>query len=111
MNSTVYHALNQCSTTGLEVMVKSMTFPTGQLVRLYRDHVGRYRIVAFKTDAHLKGYSGILLMPDGEVYYKETCPSMRGFNTTRQLQACLTAWGIKWYRSQHLTEGGKACYK
>lgn len=96
--------------TGLECLVRTTTLADGRIIRLFRDHVGRYRIVAFKSAAHNVGYSGVLLHPDGEIYYKRTCQAMRGQNTTRQLQALLGVWGVKWFSSQYLTDAGKACY-
>lgn len=110
LDKSVYSALNQCPITGLERPVKSLTFPQGPCVRLYRDHVGRHRIVAFKSDAHRQGYSGLIVLPCGKVYYKETCPSMRGWRTTRQLQAILTVWGVHWYPSEWQTKAGRASY-
>lgn len=111
MDKTVYHALNQCSMTGLERLVRQATMPEGPHIRLYRDHKGKHRIVAFKTDAHRVGYSGVLVQADGEIHYKETCRTMRGRATTRQLQAVLTSWGINWHPSPYQTKGGAACYE
>lgn len=107
---SVYAAMNQCAMTGLERPVRRYTFPDGTDVRLYQDHKGKYRIVAFKSTAHSVGYSGILLEPDGEVHYKETCPAMRGKNSTRMLQGVLTSWKIHWYPSPYQTKAGAACY-
>jgi hypothetical protein len=111
MNKTVMYALNRCSTTGLESVVRTMTTPEGKHIKLYRDHKGWYRIVAFESEAHSVGYSGVIIEASGEVHYKETTPRMRSQGTTRQLCAMLTVWGIKWYPSQFQTTGGKACYK
>lgn len=111
MGPSVYAAQNQCDMTGLERLVKSQTMPDGNHIRLFLDHKGKYRIVAFKSRAHKVGYSGVLVQADGEIHYKETCPSMRGAGTTRKLQALLTAWRIRWYPSQHQTTAGAACYK
>lgn len=110
MNNTIYHAINQCSTTGLECELKSLTLESGHTIRLFVDHKRWHRIVAFKSIEHSKGYAGVIVMPDGEIYYKETCPAMRGKGITRQLQALLTVWGIKWYPSQYQTAAGAACY-
>lgn len=97
--------------TGLEVQVRASKLPDGRIIRLFRDHVDRHRIVIFKTEAHNVGYSGVLVDPDGEIRYKRTCPDMRSQNTTRQLQAMLTVWGVKWYPSEHQTKAGNSCYK
>jgi len=110
MNQSVYNALNQCMLTGLETLQRVSTLADGRVIRLFRDHVGRYRIVVFKSVAHNIGYSGVLLNPDGEIYYKRTCPQMRGQGTTRHLQALLTVWGIYWHSSQYVTPAGAACY-
>jgi len=111
MNKSVYAALNQCSTTGLERLVKQATMPDASVIRLFKDHKGWHRVVGFKSVAHSVGFSGIIVMPDGEIYYKETCPAMRGKGYTRQLQAMLTMWGVSWYPSQYQTKAGAACYK
>ncbi|ATN92867.1 hypothetical protein QGX11_gp104 [Pseudomonas phage PPSC2] len=111
MNSSVYAALNGCSTTGLEEQIAYMECPTGQIVRLFRDHKGWHRIVLFESIAPNSGVSAVLVQADGEVHYKETAPKARGNNYTRMLQVVLTVWGIKWYRSTMLTVGGAACYK
>lgn len=111
MGPSVYAAMNECNMTGLERPVKRETFPDGTDVRLYVDHKGKYRIVAFKSKAHKVGYSGILLEPSGEIHYKETCPSMRGKASTRMLSSLLTVWEIPWYPSQYQTTAGAACYK
>lgn len=111
MNASIYAALNQCSTTGLEKEIAHMTTPQGLVVRLYQDHKGWHRIVLFNSDAPSSGMSGVIVQADGEVYYKETAPDHKGNSYTRMLQAVLTVWGIKWYRSNLLTEAGAACYK
>lgn len=111
MNSSVYAALNQCSTTGLEEQIAYMECPTGQIVRLFRDHKGWHRIVLFNSIAPTSGVSAVLVQADGETHYKETAPTARGNNYTRMLQVVLSVWGIKWYRSTMLTAGGAACYK
>lgn len=111
MNSTIYNALNQCSTTGLERQIAYMECPTGLVVRLFRDHKGWHRIALFADTAPDGGMSGVIVQPDGEVYYKQTAPHCQGNGYTRMLQAMLTIWGIKWYRSELLTEAGAACYK
>lgn len=110
MNKTVYAALNQCSTTGLEEQIGYMECPTGQIVRLFRDHKGWHRIVLFESIAPNSGVSAVLVQPDGEIHYKETAPEFRGNKYTRKLQAVLTMLGVKWYRSELLTIGGAACY-
>ena len=111
MNSTVYAALNSCSTTGLEQQIASMECPTGHVVRLFVDHKGWHRIVLFASIAPDSGVSAVMVEPSGEIHYKETAPNARGNNYTRMLQAVLTVWGIKWYRSELLTTAGAACYK
>lgn len=108
---SVYAAQNECQMTGLERLIHQVTTPEGPHIKLFRDHKGNHRIVAFKTDAHRVGYSGVFVQSDGEIHYKETCKSMRGKRTTRQLQGMLSTWGVKWYRSQYLTKAGVACYK
>lgn len=111
MNKTVYNALNQCMLTGLETLIRVSRLPDRRIIRLFRDHVGRYRIVIFKSEAHNVGYSGVIVSPCGEIFYKQTCPDMRGQGTTRQLQAMLTVWDVLWYPSEHQTKAGKSCYK
>lgn len=111
MNSTVYAALNSCSTTGLEQQIAYMECPTGQIVRLFVDHKGWHRIVLFESLAPSSGVSAVLVQADGEISYKETAPKARGNNYTRMLQTVLTVWGVVWYRSQYQTVGGAACYK
>lgn len=111
MNKTVMHALNRCTTTGLESLVREWATPEGHHIRLFRDHKAWHRIVIFKSDAHTVGYSGVIVEDSGEIHYKETAPDMRSQGVTRQLQAMLTVWGVKWYPSQYQTTGGKACYK
>ena len=111
MNSTIYAALNQCSTTGLERLVRSIPYPDGKLVEVYRDHKGLHRVVLFEGVAPMRGVSGLIVLPDGEVYYKETAPQCRGNNYTRILQVVLTLCGIFWYKSENLTTAGAACYK
>jgi hypothetical protein len=111
MNKTVMHALNRCTTTGLETLVRDATTPDGKHIKLFKDHKGWHRIVAFKSEAHSVGCSGVIVQPCGEIYYKETCPDMRSNGLTRQLQAMLTVWGVKWFPSQFQTKGGAACYK
>jgi hypothetical protein len=111
MNKTVMYALNRCTTTGLESVVRCDTMPDGKHIKLFKDHKGWYRIVAFKSEAHSVGYSGVIVDSSGEIHYKETAPDMRSQGVTRQLQAILTVWGVKWFPSQYQTTGGKACYK
>jgi hypothetical protein len=111
MNSTIYNALNQCSTTGLERLVKSEDTPDGKQIKLYKDHKGFYRIVLFGSNAPDSGLSGVIIQPDGEVYYKQTAPHAQGNNYTRMLQAQLTLWGVDWYPSMFQTSSGAACYK
>lgn len=111
MGPSVYAAMNQCSMTGLERPLKRQTMPDGTDVRLYVDHKGKHRIVAFKSRSHSVGYSGVLLDPSGEIHYKETDKAMRGRNSTRMLCAMLTVWKVHWYPSQYQTTAGKACYK
>lgn len=108
MGPSVYAAQNQCNMTGLERLVKSQTMPDGNHIRLFLDHKGKYRIVAFKSRAHKVGYSGVLVQADGEIHYKETCQSMRHHGTTRKLQSMLTVWGVRWYRSPYQTTAGAA---
>lgn len=111
MNSSIYSALNQCTTTGLERLVKSETLPDGKQIKLYRDHKGYHRIVLFLDSAPDSGVSGVIIQPDGEVYYKQTATYAQGNNYTRQLQGMLTNWGIDWYPSLFQTLSGAACYK
>lgn len=111
MNCTIYAALNQCSTTGYEVEINNLILDNGKQVRLFRDHKGYHRIVLFADSAPDSGISGVIVMPCGEVYYKQTAKHAQGNNYTRQLQAMLTVWGVKWYRSELLSESGAACYK
>ncbi|QXV71825.1 hypothetical protein psageK4_171 [Pseudomonas phage psageK4] len=111
MNSTIYAALNQCSTTGLEQQIAYMECPDGKRVRLYKDHKEWHRIALFESDAPDSGISGVIVQPDGEVYYKQTAPHAQGNGHTRALQAMLAIWGVHWYRSELLTESGAACYK
>lgn len=111
MNSTIYAALNQCSTTGLERQIKSMECPDGKQIKLFRDHKGWHRIVLFGCDAPEGGVSGVIVQPDGEIYYKQTARHAQGNNHTRSLQAMLTVWNVKWFKSELLTEAGAACYK
>jgi hypothetical protein len=111
MNSTIYNALNQCSTTGLERLVKSETMPDGKQIKLYKDHKGFHRIVLFLDSAPDSGVSGVIIQPDGEVYYKQTAPHAQGNGYTRMLQALLTVWGVDWYPSLFQTMAGAACYK
>ena len=93
MNSSVYAALNQCPTTGLEGQIAYMECPTGQIVRLFRDHKGWHRIVLFESIAPNSGVSAVLVQADGEINYKETALKARGNNYTRMLQIVLTVWG------------------
>lgn len=110
MNCTIWNALNQCSTTGFEVEVNSLILEDGKQVRLFRDHKGWHRIVLFDNDAPDSGISGVIIQPDGEVYYKQTAKWAQGNRYTRALQAMLTTWGIYWFKSEWLTEAGAACY-
>lgn len=105
------HALNRCTTTGLEHIVREWATPEGRYIRLFRDHKGWYRIVLFQSEAHSVGCSGVLVEASGEIHYKETAPHMRSQGLTRQLTALLTVWGVHWYPSQFQTTGGQACYK
>jgi hypothetical protein len=111
MNCTIFAALNQCSTTGYEIEICSQLVADSKQVKLFRDHKGWHRVVLFASDAPDSGLSGVIVQPDGEVYYKQTAKHAQGNNYTRQLQAMLTVWGIKWYASQWQTESGAACYK
>ena len=111
MNSTIYNALNQCTTTGLERLDKTTTTPDGKRIELYSDHKGWHRIVLFVDNAPDSGISGVIVKPDGEVYYKQTAPYAQGNNYTRMLQGILTVWGVYWYPSILQTEAGAACYK
>jgi len=111
MNCTIWNALNQCSTTGLESQIAYMECPDGKRVRLYRDHKGWHRIALFESDAPDSGVSGVIVQPDGEVYYKQTAQRAQGKGHTRALQAVLSIWGVKWRRSELLTDAGAACYK
>lgn len=90
MDNSAYAALNQCGIVGLEVVVHFMEVGQGRTVWLYRDHVGRHRIV---LDIGGAGVSAVIVGDDGEVFYKETHGKHRGHNYTRQLQAMLTVWG------------------
>jgi hypothetical protein len=111
MNCTIWNALNQCSTTGYEVELRSLNLDNGFIVKLFRDHKGWHRVALFESDAPDSGLSGVIIQPDGEVYYKQTATYAQGNNYTRKLQAMLTVWGIEWHRSELLTESGAACYK
>lgn len=111
MNSTIYSALNQCSTTGLESLVKCDTLPDGKQIKLFKDHKGCHRIVLFLDSAPDSGVSGVIVQPDGEIYYKQTAPHAQGNNYTRMLQGVLFKWGIDWYPSLWQTAAGAACYK
>lgn len=110
MNSTIYNALNQCSTTGYEVELQSLILENGYILRLFRDHKGFHRIALFESDAPDSGISGVIVQPDGEVYYKQTATYAQGHRYTRALQAMLTVWGVFWFKSELLTEAGAACY-
>lgn len=111
MNSTIYNALNQCTTTGLERLVKASNFLEGKRVELYKDHKGWHRIVLFLDNALEVGVSGVIVQPDGEIYYKETAPHAQGNGYTRELQKLLDVWGVDWYPSGFQTIAGAACYK
>lgn len=111
MNCTIWNALNQCSTTGYEIEICSQMVANGMYVRVFRDHKGWHRIALFESDAPDSGISGVIVMPCGEIYYKQTARHAQGNGYTRQLQAMLTVLGIKWYASQWQTESGAACYK
>lgn len=111
MNCSIYAAPNACTTTGIEEQIAYMETPTGHVVRLLRDHKGWHRVALYTSIAPNSGISAVMVQPDGEIYYKHTAPEARGNNYTRMLQVMLTVWGIKWYRSELLTEAGAACYK
>lgn len=111
MNCTIWAALNQCSTTGYEIEICSQLVADGKQVKVFRDHKGWHRIVLFADSAPDSGISGVIVMPDGEIYYKQTARHAQGNGYTRQLQAILTILGIKWHRSPWLTDAGAACYK
>lgn len=111
MNCTIYAALNQCSTTGYEIELRSQEMPDGKQVKLFRDHKGFHRIVLFADSAPDSGISGVIVMPDGEIYYKQTAQHAQGNGYTRQLQAVLTLWGVHWFPSDWQTTAGAACYK
>lgn len=108
---SVYSAQNECSETGYETLAHSLTTPEGPTIKVFRDNFGQVRIVAFKSDAHNVGYSGLLLNADGTEKWKTTAPAMRGLNTTRQLAALLVHLGYKWSMSEHNTTAGLACFK
>ena len=111
MNSTIYSACNQCNFTGLEREIKRLDNPDGSIVRLFVDHKGWHRIALYNSNYLDSGVSGVVVMPDGEIYYKQTAKHAQGNGTTRKLQALLTLWGVFWYRSPWLTDAGAACYK
>lgn len=111
MNHSVYAALNGCVFTGLEVEVQSLILPDTRQIKLFRDHGGRHRIVLFTNDAPQSGISGVIINPDGEIYYKETAYEYRGNNYTRQLQAMLTLWNVLWWPSDSQSEAGASCYR
>lgn len=111
MNSTIYARCNQCSFTGLEREIKRLDNPDGSIVRLFVDHKGWHRIALFTDNTLDSGVSGVVVQPDGEIYYKETVKHARGNDYTRMLQIELTRAGVFWYRSPWLTEAGAACYK
>lgn len=110
MNSTIYAALNQCTTTGLERLIRAEQLPNGQWIRLFKDHKAWHRIALFESDAPDSGISGVIVEPSGEIHYKQTAPYAQGNRYTRHLQSILTIWGVHWYRSELLTEAGAACY-
>jgi len=111
MNSTIYAPCNRCSFVGLERELKKVDNPDGSVVRLFVDHKGWRRIALFSDSGQDSGLSGVAIMPDGEIYYKETAKHAQGNGYTRQLQAQATAWGVFWYRSPILSDAGAACYK
>lgn len=108
---SVYAPRNECSETGYETLAHSLTFPEGLTIRVFTDNLGQVRAVAFKTAAHKRGYSGLLLNSDGSEKWKHTAPAMQGQHTTRQLAALLVHLGFKWRRSEHETTAGAACFK
>lgn len=108
MNETICNAENACRFTGTERLVEFVRVNKTDKVRLFRDNYGQHRIVYF---AQGQGVSAVLLNADGSIKYKHTMPSHRGHNMTRQLQALLTVWGIKWKASDYQTTAGAACYK
>lgn len=107
-DDSVYAPINQCKATGLEKQINHISFPTGDNVYLFRDCFGRHRITLMRKGENI---AGVLLNSSGEIEYKQTCEEHRGNNLTRQLQACLTLFGIHWKRSNTLTKAGAACYK
>lgn len=107
---SVYSAQNECSETGYETLAHSLKCPGGGVIRVYTDNFGQVRAVAFKSDAHKVGYSGVLLNADGSEKWKTTAPAMRGLRATRQLAAMLVALGYPWKRSEHETTAGQACF-
>ncbi|WJJ54556.1 hypothetical protein PT07_00165 [Pseudomonas phage PT07] len=109
MDASVYAPFNQCKMMGLERTVRSLAAPNGCKVVLYQDHKNKHRIVIYDALGH--GMSGVMVQADGEIHYKETRKASQGQNLTRQLQAQLTAWGVKWFPSQYQTTAGAACYK
>lgn len=108
---SVYNAQNECSETGYETLAHSLTMPEGPCIKVFIDNFKQVRIVAFKSDAHKVGYSGLLLNADGTERWKLTDVSMQGRNTTRQLAALLVHLGYTWKRSEHNTTAGLACFK
>lgn len=111
MNCTIWNALNQCSTTGYEVELRSLNLDNGFIVKLFRDHKGWHRVALFENDAPDSGISGMIVQPDGEIYYKQTARHAQGNNYTMLLYYQLKEWGIKVYPSQFQTVAGAACYK
>jgi hypothetical protein len=108
MNETICNAENACRFTGTERLVEFMRINRTDKVRLFRDNFGQYRIVYFSNG---QGVSAVLVGKDKTIRFKYTAPSHRGQNMTRQLQAMLTLWSVKWLASDYQTAAGAACYK
>jgi len=110
-NRSVYSPINQCCATGLERMIRKEIMDNGIIIALYKDNFKRYRIVAHKPGMFgVCGFSGVLVSQDGTIEYKETNPADRGKGYTRQLQALLTLYKVKWKPSQYKTIAGASCY-
>jgi hypothetical protein len=107
MNSTICNAQNECRYTGLERMHAYRVIKPGLVARLYKDNFGQFRIVLFQAG---QGVSAVLVGPDMSIRYKHTMVAHRGHNYTRQLQALLWQFGIKWRASDWQTKAGQACY-
>lgn len=108
MNENILAPLNQCEHTGLEQVIKVMTFGDGR-VEVYIDNFGKKRILYLKKGEKY-ATSALWLDVDGTILWKYTDEHDRGNGYTRQLQCAASVMGIKWKQSKYMTEAGKACY-